>query len=135
MIGIWGFVILLFQSIQQLLHRLIVHRMTNPGRDLRQRNQHEIPLVHLDVGDVKLLVIEDQVVVQEDVQIQCPGTPVDDANPVGFLLQLVETIQEFVRRQDSPDLHDAVQEFILLGVAVGLGSQVVGNCFYDAALW
>ena len=55
------------------------------------------------------------------------------ADPVGLLLQLVETIKELMGRQDSPDLHDAVQKFVLLRVAIGLGGQVIGHCLYNTA--
>ena len=95
------------------------------GSNLIQRLQHEIPPVHIDMRDMKFTGIQNQIIVQQDIQIQRPGTPADDPLPVCLFFDLMETIQQFQWRQNRLHLQHAIEKVILLHTAIGTGDDKV----------
>ena len=79
-------------------------------RNLPQRLQHKVTQVHLRVGDDQVLVVQHQVVVEENIQVQRPGAPVDQPLPVGGLLDVVEAVQQLMGRQAGLQLQSDALE-------------------------
>ena len=59
--------------------------VADPGGDFRQGGQHEIPLVHFHMGNLQIRLVQHQIVIEQNVQIQRSGAPVDFPYPVGPL--------------------------------------------------
>ncbi len=68
--------------------------MPQVGRDLEERNHDEVPLDHSGVGHDQIGGVDATVPVEEDVDIERPGPPADDADPPGLILQFVAAAQE-----------------------------------------
>ena len=47
--------------------------------NLRQRLQHKFSLVHLHMGDAQVFFLNGDIVIENDIQIQCPRSPVNNA--------------------------------------------------------
>ena len=63
-------------------------------RDPAEGLQHKFSLVHLDMGDTQIVILQDHIVIKDDVQIQGTGTPADDTLSPRFLLAPVQLVQE-----------------------------------------
>ena len=83
-------------------------------RDPTEGLQHKFSLVHLDMGDAQIVILQDQIVIKNDIQIQGAGTPADDPLSSRFLLDPVQFVQEFVRIQKSLHFQASVQEVRLI---------------------
>ena len=73
------------------------------------------------------------IIIQENIQIQSPRSPVDQTFAVCQLLHAMQLIQKLLRIQKRPELQTGIQKIILLHTAVRLCNQVGRHFFYLAA--
>ena len=55
------------------------------GRDFRHRPQNKIPQRNLRMRDHQLWIVQNQTVIEQNIQIQRSGPPMDFSFPAGFL--------------------------------------------------
>ena len=85
------------QLLQKLVYGLSADRMYHMGCDLRQGLQNEGAVLHFHMGDQKSLFADHGIVIEKDIQIQGPRTPVHDPFPPRFLLDIMQNGQQLLR--------------------------------------
>ena len=102
-------------------------------RDLTERFQHEFSFMHFHMRNTELRVFYYQIIIKNNIQIQCAGTPAQDSFPASLLFDLVKLFQKFIRRQERPELQTAVQKIVLIRHAVRRSFDESGDFFYRAS--
>ena len=82
--------------------------MPHPGGDFLHGIQDKIPVLHIPVGNRQLRQVDHLAVIQDYVQIQRAGAPVDLALPAGRLFDLVKAVQQLQGRQQGAQPQAAV---------------------------
>ena len=106
--------------------------MVQVRSDLAQGAEYKLPVGKIHMGDAKIGFTQDQVVIKEDVQIQCPGSPAQNTFPSSLLFNVVEPVQKLSGSKESAKLQTAVQKIILVCHAVGFRDQKIRNCLHLA---
>ena len=66
--------------------------MVQVRSDLAQGAEYKLPVGKIHMGDAKIGFPQDQIVIKEDVQIQCPGSPAKNTFPSRRLFDVVESV-------------------------------------------
>ena len=66
--------------------------MVQVRSDLAQGAEYKLPVGKIHMGNAKIGFTQDQVVIKEDVQIQCPGSPAKNTFPSRRLFDVVESV-------------------------------------------
>jgi len=105
------------QHGKQLRHRSSRHRISPVGRDLGQRLQYESPLSEPRVRHDETRCIDDFVVVQNQIQIECPRRTRVRAFATEALLDVEQRDENLSRRQRRLPHRRGVQENRLIADA------------------
>ena len=71
--------------------------------DLHHRLQYEIPVFHINMRHMQFHCINDLIIVKQNIQIQCPWSPVNDPFSVRSLFQHMQPVKKLLRRKQRPD--------------------------------
>ena len=89
---------------RQLGDGLVQQGMALARGNFLERQQDKVPHVHFNVRNDEIIVVHHKVIVQQDIKIQRPRPPVDEALAVRRLLDIMQTIEQLVRRQEGLEL-------------------------------
>ena len=93
------------------------HGMDEVRRYLGQGTEHEVPLRYAGVRQGEPGAVHFEVLVEQQVQVQSPGAPVELPLAQGGLLQLLQLVQQLQRGQQRVQRQAAVQKARLPGSA------------------
>lgn len=121
------------QLRKQLCHRFFQDRMTQIRCDFRHRLQYEIPQMHFHMRHDQSIRLKYLLIVQKNIQIQRPWTPVNLSLSVRCLLDHMHLIKQLLRFQQRAQAQTCIQEIRLLHTAVRLCNQIRRNLFHLAS--
>jgi hypothetical protein len=114
-----GFVI---KAFEEFLHTQSEKWMEHLGGDLGQRNEDEASVLHLGMGDAKIIVLDDQIVEENDIDVDLSLVPFLPNLPPEPSLYSAKPAQEPSGRKLRLHNRSGVKELRLVAIADRFGS-------------
>lgn len=102
------------------MNRFFENGMDEISIDFSQRDEDELAVLNVRVGDLEPLGTDLNVVEEEDIQINRPGSPSEGFHPAQLRLDGLQCLKEFMGFQIGLDFYYSVDKPILRGMAKGL---------------